>query len=116
MKWRFREDEGWKDLFDEATIMEGVQVCSAVVQPLRPDEGSDLSASERSQLNGLLNVYSDRFQVNEEPTPYAEHCIELTDTTPIAEIGKTARPVTNSRPKQNPLTLRKPISVCVTPK
>lgn len=51
---------------------------------LRDEEGSSLQPEERKNLNSLLQENHTVFESSNEPTPYAEHCIVLTDDNPIA--------------------------------
>ncbi|KAJ8930957.1 hypothetical protein NQ314_016192 [Rhamnusium bicolor] len=51
---------------------------------LRDDEGISLTSNEKDKFNTLLKENFDVFTPNTEPTPYAEHTINLTDDTPIS--------------------------------
>lgn len=51
---------------------------------LREDEGQYLSADEREELNKTLSDAAEIFSRSGEATPFAEHCIVLTDDKPIA--------------------------------
>lgn len=61
--------------------LDAVQLSSVL---LRPDEGSALTESETAAVNALLEQYSTVFKPSTEPTPFAEHTIQLTDDVPIA--------------------------------
>lgn len=51
---------------------------------LRGDEGTLLTEEERGGLENLLGEYSDIFNKNGDPTPFAEHHIDTGDHPPIA--------------------------------
>ncbi|KAF5282088.1 hypothetical protein FQR65_LT14406 [Abscondita terminalis] len=51
---------------------------------LRNDEGVNLALEERNQLHFLLVKLRSCFEKRREPTPFAEHSIDLLDQTPIA--------------------------------
>ncbi|KAG5883283.1 hypothetical protein JTB14_026860 [Gonioctena quinquepunctata] len=50
----------------------------------RKDEAVQLDEIERTQLQAILEEHRDVFEENNVPTPFAEHCINLTSETPIA--------------------------------
>ncbi|KAG5860994.1 hypothetical protein JTB14_035656 [Gonioctena quinquepunctata] len=51
---------------------------------LRKDEAVQLDEIERTQLQAILEEHRDLFEENNVPTPFAEHCMNLTSETPIA--------------------------------
>ncbi|KAJ8946126.1 hypothetical protein NQ318_013177 [Aromia moschata] len=51
---------------------------------IRSDEGSSLTEPEKKELNTMLQGYKDVFEPSTEATPFAEHCIILTDDVPFA--------------------------------
>lgn len=62
---------------------EAVVECASL-SLLRGDEGTLLTEEERGGLENLLGEYSDIFDKNGEPTPFAEHHIDTGDHPPIA--------------------------------
>ena len=84
MKWRFRDAPGWFPLVDESTVGGGLPVDAVEMEPLREDEGTELSADEKQKVSELLASNKEVFKNYEEPTPFAEHCINLTCEQPIS--------------------------------
>lgn len=50
---------------------------------LRPDEGQALSENQRKMLNGFLQEHEGIFAQGGDATPFAEHCIDVGDHSPI---------------------------------
>ncbi|KAJ8983159.1 hypothetical protein NQ317_016258 [Molorchus minor] len=51
---------------------------------IRDDEGSSLTPPEKLELNSTLQGYKDVFLPSTDATPFAEHCIVLTNDVPVA--------------------------------
>ncbi|KAJ3641419.1 hypothetical protein Zmor_027927 [Zophobas morio] len=84
MQWRFRTVQTtWFPLHSEKAVPH-VLVNTVSVEPLKYDEGTSLCEQEKFRLSILLDQNKTAFERYEDPTPYAEHCINLTDDVPIA--------------------------------
>ncbi|KAJ3655824.1 hypothetical protein Zmor_014934 [Zophobas morio] len=54
MKWRFRDVPSWFPLIDESTMGGGLPVDAVEMEPLRENEGTELSADEKHKVFELL--------------------------------------------------------------
>lgn len=60
------------------------KLAHVTLSDLRQDEGPMSSDSERAELNALLKYHEDAFSTGGEATPFAEHCIDTEDHSPIS--------------------------------
>jgi hypothetical protein len=82
MQWRFRGQPNWGPLVSEKEV--SLAASTVQLEPLRDDEGTELDKVQKDQLVRLLDSHKEVFEESDEPTPYAEHRITLTDDRPIA--------------------------------
>jgi hypothetical protein len=82
MQWRFRNKPNWTPLVSEKEV--SLTASTVQLEPLRDDEGTELDEIQKEQLVRLLDSHKEVFEKSDEPTPYAEHRITLTDDRPIA--------------------------------
>jgi hypothetical protein len=82
MQWRFRGQPNWGPLVSEKEV--SLAASTVQLEPLRDDEGTELDQVQKDQLVRLLDSHKEVFEESDEPTPYAEHRITLTDDRPIA--------------------------------
>jgi hypothetical protein len=81
MQWRFRNKPNWTPLVSEKEVF--LTASTVQLEPLRDDEGTELDEIQKEQLVRLLDSHKEVFEKSDEPTPYAEHRITLTDESTI---------------------------------
>lgn len=77
--WKFADSQTWFKMMFENDSQNQLNI-SAIVT-LRENEGSNLSEYHKSQVNDLLEKYVNVFTVGGAPTTYAEHTINLINSS-----------------------------------
>lgn len=87
-EWFFSEAPQFRYLFEDEEICDVPAINNVTtvtpVLNIRPNEAVHLSEEDKAEVNSFLVEYKEVFVPSLEATPYIEHTIKLTDTSPIS--------------------------------